>query len=916
MGCYLVRARNGAALLALVGALTFGSFASAAAPVDPTGGLAVQAGPPAQGRDGEVLRATLANGLRVVIVRNALAPVVTTQVTYLVGGYDTPAGFPGTAHALEHMMFRGSKGLSEPQLDAMVGKMGAEENAWTTSDATRYFFSAPARYLGLLLKIESIRMREATLTPEHWELERGAIEQEISRNVSNPGRLARDEAQRTLYRGTGYAEAPSGTRPSFDATTAADLRRFYDRWYTPNNAVLVIVGDVVPATVLGEVEKLFGAISRGPSADHAPLTLQPLRARTITRSTPDAAGSVEFMYRMPGMRSPDHWPMQVLLDILNNPRSRLSQLATEGKVLSTRFEIKPFAHGGIGTIAANFAHAGDPDTARRHLQSAVNALLAEGVSADLVNAAKREEHAKSEFAKGGSYDEASAWSWAVAWQGLAGPQAALGRIDAVTAADVDRVARTYLGADQQVTVVLTPGGAGKPAPRYTDQDASRRVPGEQTLVATLPPWAARELGTVAMPRWTLAPVRTRLANGLTLIVQPETASKSVTLVGHVDHDDGLQEPPGKEGVARLLERLFPFGTVAMDRTGVLAALDDIGASLSSGTDFSLAVPSKHFERGVARLADSELHPRLPVSDFKTQQEALAQILAGQRQSPHYRMTRALETSLLPAGDPGLRQATPQTVLALGLDDVKAYYGRVFRPDLTTIVVVGDITPERARSVIEHHFSGWKALGPKPDVVPAPVPVNAAASVRIPNAYASQEQVIMGLMMEATLGNPDRYALLLGNSVLGSNGGVGASRLMIDIRINHGYAYSVYSDMQFDRSRSQFLVGFGCDPDKLAAVDRMARQDIETMRTTPVTSEELMNARQALVHSVPLQVSSIERIAHGLLEWSRQGQPLDEPMVAARHYLDLDAEQVRDAFRKYVDPSNLVQVVQGPPERAE
>jgi zinc protease len=137
-----------------------------------------------------VLRAVLDNGLRVVIVRDTLAPVVTTQVTYLAGGYQTPKGFPGTAHALEHMMFRGSKGLTGAQLNEITGKMGGESNAFTTNDATQYTFVAPATYLDVLLRIEAGRMRGALLTDADWQLERGAIEQEVSRDVSDPGFLA------------------------------------------------------------------------------------------------------------------------------------------------------------------------------------------------------------------------------------------------------------------------------------------------------------------------------------------------------------------------------------------------------------------------------------------------------------------------------------------------------------------------------------------------------------------------------------------------------------------------------------------------------------------------------------------------------------------------------------------------------
>src|SRR6185312_13084164 len=222
---------------------------------------------------GKVLRATLDNGLRVVIVHDSLAPMVTTQITYLAGGYQTPKGFPGTAHALEHMMFRDSKGMSGAQLNEMTGKMGGDNNAFTTNDATQYYFVAPAAYLDVLLHIEASRMRGAELATKDWNLEKGAIEQEVSRDISDPGFLAFEKAEGILYAGTGYAADPLGTRPSFDKTTSATLK---------------------------QVKQLFGGIAKGKVPAHAPVKLAPFKAQTISSTTPDATGAVQFLYRGPG----------------------------------------------------------------------------------------------------------------------------------------------------------------------------------------------------------------------------------------------------------------------------------------------------------------------------------------------------------------------------------------------------------------------------------------------------------------------------------------------------------------------------------------------------------------------------------------------------------------------------------------
>lgn len=856
-----------------------------------------------------VTRATLDNGLRVVIVRDTLAPMVTTQITYLAGSYEAPKGYPGTAHALEHMMFRNSTGLTGAQLNEITGKMGAENNAFTTNDATQYFFVAPAQYVDMLLQIESIRMRGAQLTTKDWDLEKGAIEQEVSRDISDPGYLAFQQAERTLYAGTGYAEDALGSRPSFDATTGKILQGFYNDWYQPNNAILVIAGDVDAQATLAKVKQLFGAIPQGELPPRTPVKLQPFKPQTIAKTTPDATGSVQYLFRTPGQQSKDNAALQVLMDVLSNSRSALSDLAAQGKVLSADAGVQPFVHGGIGTIEVGFPKGGDSQQAKAYLDGVLAGLLKNGVPADLVDAAKRQEQAQFEFAKNSPMQLGEAWSQALAWQGLDSPQQGLDQILAVTRADVDRVARGYLKPDQRITVVLTPNPEGKRPPNSQGFGGTESFASNDKLNGPLPAWATAQLATLQMPHWTLAPTTMKLANGITLIVQPTNVSKTVTVVGRIDSNEDLQAPKGQEGVGKLLGSLFDYGTTTLDRAAFHKALDDIAATESGGSTFSLAVPSEHFGQGLALLADNELHPALPQTAFAVQQQTLARTLAGELQSPRYKMMRALMQGLLPAGDPGLRQATPQTVDALTLADAKAYYARVYRPDMATIVVVGDVTPAAAKTAIEKAFGSWKASGPKPDVVPNPVASNPASYTVVPNAYASQDQVLMGQMLDLNLHNPARYALQLGNEVLGGNGF--ASRLMVDIRVNHGYAYGAGSGLNFDRSRSVFFVQYGSDPDKVKPVDGLIVKNIDAMRDTPVGADELLNAKQARIRSIPLGVSSVNAIARSLLGWSINGEPLDEPMVAARHYLALSAAQVQAAFKQYVDPAHLVQVVQGP-----
>ena len=183
-----------------------------------------------------VLRATLPNGLRVIIVRNTLAPVVATSVNYLVGSDEAAPGFPGMAHAQEHMMFRGSPGLSAEQLANIGAVMGGDFNANTRESITQYLFTVPAEDIDVALHIEALRMQGVLDTTQGWDQERGAIEQEVAQDRSNPGYVLYAKIRSIMFGGTVYAHDALGTRESFDKTTAAMLKSFHDAWYAPNNA--------------------------------------------------------------------------------------------------------------------------------------------------------------------------------------------------------------------------------------------------------------------------------------------------------------------------------------------------------------------------------------------------------------------------------------------------------------------------------------------------------------------------------------------------------------------------------------------------------------------------------------------------------------------------------------------------------
>ncbi|MHB8549897.1 MAG: M16 family metallopeptidase, partial [Acidiferrobacterales bacterium] len=456
-----------------------------------------------------VLRSTLSNGLRVVIVRDSLAPVVTTEINYLVGSNEAPEGFPGMAHAQEHMMFRGSPDLSADQLAGIIAEMGGNFDADTQQTVTQYYFTVPAQDLNVALHVESIRMRGVLDSEPLWAKERGAIEQEVARDLSSPQYVLYTRLIKTMFKGSPYAHDALGTRASFNKTTGAMLKKFYDSWYAPNNAILVIVGDVQPQRTLAQVKKLFGGIPDKKLPSRPAIVLKPFKSRTIKMPTDQPYGLAVIAYRVPGLSSPDFAAMEVLSDVLNNRRGTLYSMVPHGQALDTGFALDQLPHAGIGYAVAAFPKGKKGSPLIRRMQKILARDLKRGFPKSLVDAAKRRELASAEFAKNSVSGLADIWSEALAVEGRNSPDDDLRAISRVTLADVNRVARKYLASKDTLVAVLTPRASGKPvsAKGFGGKESFASTP---TRPVKLPAWARRSLRKLEVPKSTVHPADMRL----------------------------------------------------------------------------------------------------------------------------------------------------------------------------------------------------------------------------------------------------------------------------------------------------------------------------------------------------------------------------------------------------------------------
>jgi zinc protease len=864
---------------------------------------------PAPAADAAVTRATLENGMRVVIVRDALAPVVTVEENYLAGGNETPAGFPGMAHAQEHMAFRGCTDLTGDQISAIYAQLGGFNNADTQQNITQFFATVPASDLDIALRLDADCMRNIVDSQAEWAQEKGAIEQEVARDLSNPTYKFITRLNEDMFLGTPYSHDPLGTKESFDATTGDMLKDFYSRWYAPNNAILVIAGDVDPQAALAKVKEFYAPIPKKSLPARPEINLQPVKPESFTLDSNLPYYLAFLSFRMPGTDSPDYAAVQILGDVLSSQRGNLYALVPQGKALDTEFgTAEEYPKASVAYAAAALPAEANAAPVIDEMRKILADYAANGLPAELVEAAKRREIASAEFRQNSISGLANAWSEALASKGRNSPDDDVNEMRKVTVADVNRVAKGYLVDRNSITAQLKPVASGSAVSSSGFGGAEQGSPAP-TKAVELPEWAKSRLVSLELPPAPVAPSDVTLPNGVRLIVKTLKVTPTITVLGDVRTNPDLETAKGQDGVDDVLGDMFSYGTKTLDRLTFQKALDDIAAQESAGFHFELSVLKQDFSRGVQLLADNELNPALPAEAFNNIKPQTAQFVAGQMRSPGYRAGRALDLALFPPSDPTLREATPQTVTALTLDDVKQYYAKAIRPDLTTIVVIGDVTPDEARTTIEKWFGTWKAEGAKPDVELPQVPPNKPSTVNVPDPSQVQIEVNMSETIPINRFDPDYYPLQLANHVLG--GGFYATRLYHDLRQVNGLVYTVDVRLNAQKTRAIYTVTYGCDPQNVSKARDLIVRDLTDMQKENVSEAELQQAKALLLRQLPLAESSEDGLGGGMLARAQIGLGLDEPEKGAQKYFALTGDQVRLAFAKWIRPDDFVLVTRGP-----
>jgi zinc protease len=409
---------------------------------------------------------TFANGLRVLVLEDHAAPCVSVQVWFHVGSKDETPGKRGLAHMFEHLMFRGTAAVGPGGFDDALDAVGGENNAFTSEDVTAFHEMVPADALDLTLRLEADRMRGLVVTQSILDAEREVVKEEKRLRLDNdPAGKALLVFREAAFPGHPYAWTPAGEISDLDSLTVEDARAFYDRFYRPDNAVLVIVGDVDPAAAMAGAHRRFDGVERGRDSAatvshvHVPIAAQTaMRASTlpVDVEVPMIVGG----YHVPGAASPDRAPLEALSRILSGGESsRMYRSLVKGKKLAVFAggSLEAFEDGGLFLVEAGFLPGQDPAAVREALLAEVDRIATKGVTDREVTKAKNQLVAAHVFGLDGAEGKGMSLGDAELLQG--GYRAFLeetARYEAVRGEDVQRVAREYLVRSNLSIVTVVP----------------------------------------------------------------------------------------------------------------------------------------------------------------------------------------------------------------------------------------------------------------------------------------------------------------------------------------------------------------------------------------------------------------------------------------------------------------------------
>lgn len=890
---------------------------------------------------------TLANGLRVLLAEDHSAPVVAVDTWFRVGGADDPAQRSGFAHLFEHMMFEGSANVPEGEWDKLLEAIGASNNAYTQNDKTAFWNVAPANQLPRLLWMESDRMATLAVTDEAFQTQRQVVIQEYNQRVANRpfGEANLRLFTQPLQGYTPYARPVIGSVADLEAATFKEVEEFHATYYRPNNATLVIVGDIDVKQTQALVQAYYGDIPAGPPVVQTvarypyPATLP---ATQTDKTTGCQIGTTETVvdnkvevprYAVtvagPLRGTADFYALKLLTDILaGGESSRFQQeIVRQGLAASAFAGFVDYRGASVLYGAALPNQGGKVEEMRQLLIDQFTKVREHGVTAaELARVQQQQLISTITSFRNSALDTAEWLQDATLTFGdpnRIGDE--LAKYQAVTLADIQRVAQTYLCERPLNSQITVPEGTQElvaESGEWVKPVAATPAPADSASILTLPDSAIAALPAGVVNRTAVpAPLGAlvtnfppfknfALKNGLQVIFVEQHETPTVNLNLFVGGSN-TAATPAQQGIADFMADLIPKGTQNRSGDEIAQSIEAVGGSISSSaglewTTLTLSAPTTEATLAFDLLNDLARHATFPQQDFAVVKEQTLTFLQQDAVNPTSMANRQFGR-LAYGNHPYGYLTTSETVNKLTRADVVKFYQTYYKPNNALLVVVGDLTAAEAQKLAEQALGAWPS-GKVPALMKYPkATVGDTSVIYLVDRPEAQQATIQIGNRAIDARNPDRYALELINTVLG---GGSSSRLYTNIREAKGYTYGIYSRFARPNDVGTFRVIGDVNQDHVGDTIQEVLKELKAIQNKPLTAQELADAKGMLLGNFALALEKPADFASQLAARYLTKVPLTEFNQYAGKLQAVTAAQAQAAARQYIDTAHPIIVVVG------
>ncbi len=854
----------------------------------------------------------LPNGLTVVVHEDRKVPIVAVNVWYHVGSKNEKPGKTGFAHLFEHLMFNGSENYDDDYFGPLE-KVGATDlNGTTNPDRTNYFQNVPRPALDLVLFLESDRMGHLLGAVDQGRLDeqRGVVQNEKRQGENQPYGLVRQLIAESAYPvGHPYHWTTIGSMEDLEAASLEDVHEWFGTYYGPNNAVVVVAGDIDPATARDRVEKYFGHIPPGlPIArlDRWIAKMSGERRGVLQDRVPQSR--VYKVWNVPEWGSAEADHLDLVSDVLASGKtSRLykrlvydDQIATDVVAFISKREI-----GSQFQIMATARPGGGLAAVERAVDEELQRLIAEGPAPEEMRRVKTQFRAsfiRGAERIGGFGGKSDVLATNMVYAGDPGfYRKTLQRVADATAEQLQSVARQWL-SDGVYVLEVHPVEQLQAAGDGVDRSS---LP----TVAELPAPRFPELE------------RTTLSNGLEVILARRDAVPAVDF--HLLVDAGFAaDQHGVPGTASLAMNMLDEGTKTRNSLEISDALARIGARLRSGSNLDLSSVSlstlvEHTDSGLVLLADVIQNPSFPQPDFeRLKAEQLARIQR-EKATPVQIALRVFPQLLYGEGHaystPLTGSGTEESISGLSRDALVRFHQDWFTPSNATLVAVGAITLAELTPKLERLLGGWQSRSvPTKNV--AEVSRKTSPSVYLIDRPGSQQSIIFAGHVAPPKNNKREVALEVLNDLLG---GSFSSRINMNLREEKGWSYGAFTFLWDARGQRPFIAYAPVQTDKTReSLEELVGELRDIIGSRPATVDELAKAQANLTLSLPGRWETNAAVGESIAELVRFRLPHDYYDGYAAAVRGVVVEELADVARQVVHPDALVWVIVGDQAKIE